>query len=175
LPYKHSPEDRLKRYKESLEKMAKEEGRNLKLTKDAPKTSQPKTTRTTNPVKAAPKKVEPKEPQFKPPQVLVSPAKKELGESIATVRKAPKTLSDAKVKELNGRNLLMLRVRHRSIESSLREIKKRRDTLEAQLKSKFIDKKKYREEMDALVEEGRSLLVEKERVEKEMKKLKQDK
>ena len=68
----------------------------------------------------------------------------------------------------------MLRVRHRSIESSLREIKKRRETLEAQLKSKFIDKKKYKEEMAALVAEGRSLLVEKERVEKEMKKLKED-
>ncbi|MHA2146808.1 MAG: hypothetical protein ACXAB0_15290, partial [Candidatus Thorarchaeota archaeon] len=59
-------------------------------------------------------------------------------------------------------------------DSALREIKKRRETLEAQLKSKFIDKKKYKEEMAALVEEGRSLLVDKERVEKEMKKLKQD-
>jgi hypothetical protein len=174
LPFKHSPKDRLKRYKESLEKMAKEEGRNLKLTKPERKTSEPKSNRTTNPVKAAPRKIEPKEPQFKPPQVLVSPAKKELGESIATVRKAPKELSDAKIKELNGRNLLMLRVRHRSIESSIREIKKRRETLEAQLKSKFIDKKKYKEEMAALVAEGRSLLVEKERVEKEMKKLKED-
>jgi hypothetical protein len=174
LPYEHSPEDRLKRYKASLEKMAKEEGRNLKLTKQETKTSQPKNTRTTNPVKSAPSKVEPEEPQFKPPQVLVSPAKKELGESIATVRKSPKALSEAKIKELNGRNLLMLRVRHRSIESSLREIKKRRQTLEAQLKSKFIDKKKYKEEMAALVAEGRSLLVEKERVEKEMKKLKED-
>jgi hypothetical protein len=154
--------------------MAKEEGRNLKLTKQETKTSQPKNTRTTNPVKSAPSKVEPEEPQFKPPQVLVSPAKKELGESIATVRKSPKALSEAKIKELNGRNLLMLRVRHRSIESSLREIKKRRQTLEAQLKSKFIDKKKYKEEMAALVAEGRSLLVEKERVEKEMKKLKED-
>lgn len=174
MPFKHSPKDRLKRYKESLEKMAKEEGRNLKLTKQETKSSQPKNIRTTNPVKAAPREAELKEPQFKPPQVLVSPAKKELGESIATVRKAPKALSDAKMKELNGRNLLMLRVRHRSIESSLREIKKRRETLEAQLKSKFIDKKKYKEEMAALVAEGRSLLVEKERVEKEMKKLKED-
>ena len=154
--------------------MAKEEGRNLKLNKQETKTSQPKKTRTTNPVKSAPSKVESEEPQFKPPQVLVSPAKKELGESIATVRKSPKALSETKIKELNGRNLLMLRVRHRSIESSLREIKKRRQTLEAQLKSKFIDKKKYKEEMAALVAEGRSLLVEKERVEKEMKKLKEE-
>jgi hypothetical protein len=127
-----------------------------------------------NPVRSAPSKVESKEPEFKPPQVLVSPAKKELGEAIATVRKAPKALSEAKIKELNGRNLLMLRVRHRSIDSSLRDIKKRRETLQAQLKSKFIDKKKFQEEMAALVKEGRSLLVEKERVEKEMKKLKQD-
>jgi hypothetical protein len=174
LPFEHSPEERLKRYKANLDKMAKKEGRNLKSTKQKLKTSQPKNERTTNPVKAPPSKVEPKEPQFKPPQVLVSPAKKELGESIATVRKASKTFSEAKVKELNGRNLLMLRVRHRSIDSALREIKKRRETLEAQLKSKFIDKKKYKEEMAALVEEGRSLLVDKERVEKEMKKLKQD-
>jgi copper chaperone CopZ len=175
LPYKHSPEDRLKRYKASLDKMAEEEGRNLKLTKQVQKTTQPKNERIVNPVKTDVKKVKPADPKFKPPQVLVSPAKKELGESIATVRKDSKTLSDAKIKELDGRNLLMLKVRLRSIESSLRDIKKRRETLEAQLKSKFIDKKKFQEEMAALVEEGRSLLVEKERVEKEMKKLKQDK
>jgi hypothetical protein len=172
LPYEHSPEERLKRYKKSLDKMAQEEGRNLKSTKHVTKTSQPKKDETVNPVKTSARKTDPKEPQSKPPQVLVSPAKKELGESIATVRKAPKTLSDAKIKELDGRNLLMLKVRHRSIDSALREIKKRRETLELQLKSKFIDKKKYQEEMTALVEEGRSLLVEKERVEKEMKKLK---
>lgn len=154
--------------------MAKGEGRNLKSTKQVQKKSQPKNERTVNPVRTTVRKSEPSEPQFKPPQVLVSPAKKELGESIATVRKDPKTLSDAKIKELDGRNLLMLRVRHRSIDSALREIKKRRETLEAQLKSKFIDKKKYKEDMAALVEEGRSLLVDKERVEKEMKKLKQD-
>jgi hypothetical protein len=174
LPYKHSPEDRLKRYKASLDKMAKEEGRNLKSTKHVQKVSQPKNERTVNPVKATVRKVDPSEPQHRPPQVLVSPSKKELGESIATVKKAPKTLSDAKIKELDGKNLLMLRVRYRSIESSLREIKKKRETLEAQLKSKFIDKKQYQKDMAALVEEGRSLLFEKERVEKEMKNLKQD-
>lgn len=172
LPFEHSPEERLKRYKASLDKMAEKEGRNLKSTKQVHKSSQPKNERTVNPVRAPPSKVEPEEPQFKPPQVLVSPAKKELGESIATVRKNPKTLSVAKIKELDGRNLLMLKVRHRSIESSLREIKKRRETLEVQLKSKFITKKQYQEEMAALVEQGRSLLVDKERVEKEMARLK---
>ena len=174
MPYEHSPEERLKRYKASLEKMAKKEGRNLKLTKQVQKTPEPKKERTVNPVKPIPRKIPAKEQQFKPPQVLVSPAKKEMGDSIATVRKAPKTLSEARIKELNGRNLLMLRVRLRSIESALRDIKKRRETLEAQLKSKFIDKKKYQEEMSALVAEGRKLLVDKERVEKEMKNLKRD-
>ncbi len=174
MPSKHSPEDRLRRYKESLEKMAKEEGRNLKFTKHETKSTQPKDDRTTNPVRVSTGKSVDDEPKFKPPQVLVSPAKKELGESIATVRKAPKTISDAKLKELDGRNLLMLKVRHRSLESALREIKKRRETLEAQLMTKFIDREKYREEMTALVAEGRKLLVEKERVEKEMKALKQD-
>ena len=175
MPYKHSPEERLKRYKDSLEKMAKEEGRNLKFTKPVQKTKETKKKKTVNPVKAAPKEEEAKKQQVKPPQVLVSPAKKELGETIATVRKAPKDLSEAKIKELNGRNLLMLKVRLRSIESALRDIKKRRQTLEAQLKSKFIDKKKYQEEMSALVAEGRKLLVDKERVEKEIKSIKQDK
>ena len=175
MPYKHSPEERLKRYKASLDKMAKEEGRNLKTTKQVQKTPEPKSEKETNPVRGDPSKGKTKKPQFKPPQVLVSPAKKELGESIATVRKSPKTLTEAKIKELDGRNLVMLRVRLRSIESGLRDIKKRRQTLEAQLKSKFIDRKKYQEEMSALVAEGRKLLVEKERVEKEMKKLKRDK
>ncbi|MFW9963229.1 MAG: hypothetical protein ACFFCX_06685 [Candidatus Sifarchaeia archaeon] len=154
--------------------MAKEEGRNLKFTEQEMKISPPTDHKITNPVKPSPQKIEPKGKPIKPPQVLVSPAKKELGESIATVRKAPKTISDAKFKDLDGKNLLMLRVRHRSIESALQEIKKRRATIEAQLKSKFITKKKYREEMAALVDEGRSLLVEKERVEKEMKKLKRN-
>ncbi|MFW9806680.1 MAG: hypothetical protein ACFFFK_08130 [Candidatus Thorarchaeota archaeon] len=171
MPYEHSPEERLKRYKANLDKMAEEEGRNLKFTKETHKTAQVKDERTTNPVKAGPKKTVSKEKQSRPPQVLVSPAKKELGESMTTVRKSSKTLSEAKIKELDGRNLLMLKVRLRSIESGLRDIKKRRGTLEAQLKSKFIDKKKYQEEMEALVAEGRKLLVEKERVEKEMKNL----
>jgi len=153
--------------------MAKKEGRNLKSTKQVKKTPEVKNERTVNPVKPVPRKIKAEEPQFKPPQVLVSPAKKEMGDSIATVRKTPKTLSEAKIKELNGRNLLLLKVRLRSIESALREIKKRRETLEAQLKSKFIDKKKYQEEMSALVAEGRKLLVDKERVEKEMKALNQ--
>ncbi|MFW9810057.1 MAG: hypothetical protein ACFFE6_11835, partial [Candidatus Thorarchaeota archaeon] len=73
-----------------------------------------------------------------------------------------------------GRNLLMLKVRARSIESSLQDIKKRRETLEAQLRSKFISKKQYQEEMTALVAEGRRLLVEKERVDKEMARLKRE-
>lgn len=174
MPYEHSPNERLKRYKASLEKMAKEEGRNLKFTKETQKPTQLKDKRTTNPVKTDRKKGEREEKQSKPPQVLVSPAKKELGESMTTVRKSTKTLSEVKIKELDGRNLLMLKVRLRSIESALRDIKKRRGTLEAQLKSKFIDKKKYQEEMEALVAEGRKLLVEKESVEKEMKRLKRE-
>jgi hypothetical protein len=171
LPYEHSPEERLKRYKASLDKMAKEEGRNLKSTKDVPKKPESKDKETVNPVKAKPKKTQSKERQVKPPQELVSPAKKELGEAIATVRKSPKASSKAEDKELDGRNFLMLKVRLGSIDSGLREIKKRRESLEAQVKSKYIDRKKYQEEMTALVAEGRKLLVEKERVEKEMKQL----
>jgi hypothetical protein len=171
LPYEHSPEERLKRYKASLDKMAKEEGRNLKTTKPTKKNpdnsvKRQLTQRTT--VEKSLRKVG----KPKPPQVTESPAKKELRESIATVRTTKKTMSDTKIKEIDGRNLLMLRVRHRSIESGLKDIKKRRETLEAQLRSKFITKKQYREEMAALVAEGRKLLVDKERVEKEMARLK---
>ncbi|MFW9787719.1 MAG: hypothetical protein ACFFE2_04910 [Candidatus Thorarchaeota archaeon] len=171
MPFEHSPEERLKRYKASLDKMAKEEGRNLKTTKQKMKTSKQKGEKAPNPVKQVPRKVKSPDPQHKPPQVLVSPAKKELRTAGVSIRKS---LTDAKVKEIDGRNLVMLKVRLRSIDSSLRDIKKRRDTLEAQLKSKFIDKERYRKEMDALVDEGRTLLVERERVEKEMKKLKQE-
>ncbi len=67
MPYEHSPEERLKRYKQSLEKMAKEEGRNLKFTKQETKTSQPKIDRVINPVKAAPKKVNLSEFKIKVP------------------------------------------------------------------------------------------------------------
>jgi hypothetical protein len=173
LPYEHSPEERLKRYKASLEKMAKKEGRNLKTT--APKKKNTETsvkkqmTHRTTVEKTVRKVGKPK-----PPQITESPSKKELRESISTVRKSSKTMSSAKIKEIDGRNLLMLRVRHRSIESALRDIKKRRETLEAQLRSKFITKKQYQEEMASLVAEGRTLLVDKERVEKEMARLKSD-
>ncbi|MFW9893010.1 MAG: hypothetical protein ACFFFO_12445 [Candidatus Thorarchaeota archaeon] len=173
MPYEHSPEERLKRYKASLEKMAKEEGRNLKTTSQDKKSSDSPskgTTSTRTEVEKTVKKVS----RPKPPQVTVSPAKKELRESIATVRKSTKSLSESKIKEIDGRNLLMLKVRARSIESSLQDIKKRRETLEAQLRSKFISKKQYQEEMTALVAEGRRLLVEKERVDKEMARLKRE-
>ena len=171
MPYEHSPEERLKRYKASLDLLAKKEGRNLKTTAQMKNTSDvstkgPATERTT--VDKTVKRVG----KPKPPQVVVSPSKKELLESSSTFRKPTKILSDAKIKEIDGRNQLMLKVRHRSIESSLREIKKRRETLEAQLKSKFITKKQYQEEISALVAEGRSLLVDKERVEKEIARLK---
>lgn len=151
--------------------MAKAEGRNLKTTAQVKKNTSPHTSSAISDRTTVDKTVR-KVGKPKPPQVTVSPAKKELRESIATVRKSTKTLSDAKIKEIDGRNLLMLRVRQRSIESSLREIKKRRETLEVQLRSKFITKKQYQEEMTALVAEGRSLLVEKERVDKEMARLK---
>ncbi|MFW9869834.1 MAG: hypothetical protein ACFFEL_09430 [Candidatus Thorarchaeota archaeon] len=153
--------------------MAKEEGRNLKTTSQDKKSSDSPskgTTSTRTEVEKTVKKVS----RPKPPQVTVSPAKKELRESIATVRKSTKSLSESKIKEIDGRNLLMLKVRARSIESSLQDIKKRRETLEAQLRSKFISKKQYQEEMTALVAEGRRLLVEKERVDKEMARLKRE-
>ena len=171
MPYEHSPEERLKRYKASLDKMAKKEGRNLKTTQQTKKkpegpVKKPETQKTSL------DKTVRKVGKPKPPQVTESPSKKELRESIATVRSPKKTMSDSKIKEIDGRNLLMLRVRHRSIESALKDIKKRRETLELQLKSKFITKKQYQEEMAALVAEGRKLLVDKERVEKEMSRLK---
>ena len=171
MPYEHSPEERLKRYRASLDKLAKKEGRNLKTTAQVKKNADSSHKGTSSERTTVDKTVRPVG-KPKPPQVLVSPAKQELRESIATVRKSSKVMSDAKIKEIDGRNLIMLRVRQRSIESALRDIKKRRETLEAQLKSKFITKKQYQEEMAALVEEGRSLLVDKERVEKEMARLK---
>ncbi len=171
MPYEHSPEERLKRYKASLDLLAKKEGKNLKTTAQMKNTSDVSTKGSATERTTVDKTVK-RVGKPKPPQVVVSPSKKELLESTGTVRKQPKILSDAKIKEINGRNQLMLRVRHRSIESSLREIKKRRETLEAQLKSKFITKKQYQEEISALVAEGRSLLVDKERVEKEMARLK---
>lgn len=151
--------------------MAKKEGKNLKTTSQVKKNDsigKKQVTQRTSFDKSVRRVGKPK-----PPQMIESPSKKELRESIATVRKSRKTMSDAKIKDISGRNLIMLQVRQRSIESSLKEIKKRRETLEAQLKSKFITKKQYRDEMAALVAEGRTLLVDKERVEKEMARLKE--
>jgi hypothetical protein len=172
LPYEHSPEERLKRYKASLDKLAKKEGRNLKTTKYVKKNSETTVKRPMSEKTKVEKTVVKKVGKPKPPQMTESPAKKELRESIATVI-TRKTLSPARIKEIDGRNLLMLKVRQRSNESALKEIKKRRETLEAQLKSKFITKKQYKEEMAALVAEGKKLLVDKERVAKEMARLRE--
>jgi hypothetical protein len=159
-----TPEERLKKYKENLTKMALLEGRELKLTN--PVKSQKSTSM--SPLDTRPSRESGKREaveNIRPPQVLVSPSKRELRESIISSRKKGdefKTSLDRKT----GRNRVMLKAREKAIDGSLSEIKNKRSMLELQLKKKMISKDEYDRRMKLLVEEGQRLLREKAGIDK---------
>lgn len=158
-----TPEERLKKYKKRLAKMAKEEGRDKlanpvkvegEVVKREPPTPQPA------PVDA------PIGPRPKPPTVLESPAKRELRES-QVVKKRRETL----LKKLDGkgsRSRVMLRARQKAIDNQLQEIKSRKSMLELQYKRKVIDRIEYDSRMKLLVQEGKDLLKEKAEIDKSL-------
>ena len=156
-----TPEERLKKYKERLEKMAQSEGRGSKIASPI-KTEKPVVKREPQPAPID----APIGPRPKPPTVLESPAKRELRES-----QVVKKRRDALVKKLEGtggRNRVMLKAREKAIDNQLQEIKSRKSMLELQYKRKVIDRAEYAQRMALLVKEGRDLLKEKSEIDESL-------
>jgi len=144
-----TPEERLKKYKENLAKMARSDESD-----EIEETSAPSI------------KLESKSSTARPPQVLESPAKKELRES-KVVKKRREALY-AKLESKSGKSKIMLRAREKAIKNQLQEIKSRKSTLELQYKRKVIDRGEYERRMKLLVSEGKDLLIEKAAIDKSL-------
>jgi len=168
LANESTPEERLRKYKESLAKMALSEGKTLKLSNpikspkplDTPKTSDITPSLTSRSVKE----------NIRPPQVLVSPSKRELRESIVSSRKKTGDEFRTPLEDKAGRNRVMMKARLKAIDGSLQEIKNRRSMLELQFKKKMVSKDEYDKRMRMLVEEGQRLLREKAEIDKALAK-----
>lgn len=162
---KETPEERLKKYKERIAKMAQSEGRESKLINPI-KIEKPIVKREPPP-QPAPKDA-PIGPRPKPPTILESPAKRELRESMVVKKKREALFS--KLESKGGKNRIMLRAREKAIKNQLQEIKNRKSTLELQYKRKVIDRGEYERRMKLLVKEGRDLLIEKGQIDKTLAK-----
>ncbi len=163
LVNEETPEERLKKYKERLEKMAQAEGRDSKLTN--PIKSEKEVVKREPPPQPAPIDAS-IGPRPKPPPVLESPAKRELRES-QVVKKRRDALY-AKLESKGGKNLIMLKAREKAIANQLQEIKNRKSMLERQYKRKTIDKREYESRVKLLVTEGQDLLKEKVKIDKKL-------
>jgi hypothetical protein len=163
-----TPEERLRKYKESLAKMALAEGKTLKLSNPL-KTKKLSDTPTSTLVMPEATTPLPKT-NIRPPQILVSPSKRELRESMISSRIKKGDESRTSLEKKVGRDRIMAKAREKAITSSLQDIKSRKSMLELQLKRKMIAKDEYDKRMKSLVDEGQRLLREKAEVDKALAK-----
>ena len=161
-----TPEERLKKYKESLAKMAHDEGLDSKLDSQIEE-EEKEVVKREPPPESASKEV-PVGPKPAPPRTLESPAKKELRES-QVVKKRRDELVE-RLRSTSGKSRVMLKARAKAIDSQLREIKNEKENLELQYKRKVIDHAEYDQRMDLLVKEGHELLKEKSEIDKSLAK-----
>jgi hypothetical protein len=162
---KLSPEERLKRYKAYLKKMAEKEGRELSATKSVQEVIS-KSAEVDRPHGAYDRPREPPKHTKVKRQSLVSPSKRELDElkkAVAAKARAKKTVV------LSGRSLSMLRVRSRALAKALTGMKVRREKLERRHDRGVIDQNEYQRELAKLVSEGHELLREKTEIDEEIK------
>ena len=162
-----TPEERLKRYKEQLAKMAESENRDLKF-------SNPVKVKETSPKddSETPKAVDDSPPNRNPspPRTLVSPAKRELRESMVVSSRAKRDALLSKPSDKDSKNKIMMKARIKAIESKLQDIKSRKSMIELQYKRKMISKSEYEKRMEILVREGKELLREKAEIDKSLSK-----
>jgi len=164
LPNEETPEERLKRYKENLAKMAKDEGRDIEHVNQI-KEEKEVVKQKTPPPQPAPIEA-PIGPRPSPPRTLESPAKKELRESQVVKKRREDLLK--RLGSTGGKNRIMLKARQKAIDNQLREIKDKKSILELQYKRKVIDRKEYERRMDLLVKEGHELLKEKAEIDESL-------
>ena len=147
MPDESTPKDRLRKYKEDLARMAESEGRSLKLAEDTEE----------SPV------VPIDLPTQGPPKVLESPSKREMREATPLGRRSRRERDSGFAKDR-----MMLRARERAINSSLRDLKERKERLELVYKRKLISREEFERRKDELTEEGQNLLKEKAEVDRQL-------
>ena len=161
---KSTPEERLKRYKEQLKKLAESENRDLKLTN--PVKTKKVATLETQPSSSPPDTINLNPASPSPPQTLVSPSKRELRESMVVKSKSKREALVSKLSDKEGKNKIMLKARIKAIDSKLKDIKSRREMIELQYKRGMINRGDYEKRMKILVSEGQELLREKAEIDK---------
>jgi hypothetical protein len=168
LENESTPEERLRKYKESLAKMALSEGKTLKSSNvvKAKKSSEAVTTTSPTSQPSIPASKE----NIRPPQVLISPSKRELRESMISSRKKTGDEFRTDLGKRGGRDRVMLKARAKAIDGTLQDIKNRRSILELQFKKKMVAKDEYDKRIQLLVEEGQRLLREKAEIDKSLSK-----
>ncbi len=158
-----TPEERLKKYKKRIAKMAQSEGRESKLANHI-EIEKPIVKREPPPIP----KDAPIGPRPKPPPVLESPAKRELRESQVVKKRREALLS--KLESKSGKSRIMLKAREKAIDSQLKKMKSKKSKLELQYKRKVIDRDEYERRMAILVSTGHDLLKEKAEIDKTLAK-----
>jgi hypothetical protein len=167
LANEKTPEERLKKYKERLAKMAQDEGRDIKLDSQYDE-EEKEIVKWEPPSPDSASKEVPIEAKPSPPRTLESPAKKELRESQVVKKRREKLVK--RLGSSSGKNRIMLKARQKAIDNQLREIKNDKELLELQFKRKVIDRTEYEQRMDLLVKEGHELLKEKAEIDKSLAK-----
>lgn len=200
-----TPQERLKRYKEYLRKLAQNEGRVLKCcvpekssdlkvtekdkasiprseTKSKPKGTMRRETSTMS-SKSIPKdsgktiesiseptseshRVRPTFKVKRDPNQFVSPAKRELREAGIDLPSKTPLVPEGTTPE---RKRVMLKVKQRSIESRLIQLKRERDTLERDFSRGRISDEYYRRSLTRIIKDSGELLKDKKQIEDEMK------
>ncbi len=156
MPEESKPEERLRKYKKLIAEMAAADGKSP----DSLEAS-------IDDFEEVPEEDGSTAPSG-PPRDLQSPAKREL-EGLAHSRgsrafgRELRSLSESPEKDR-----MMLRARELAIQSSLRDIKSRKETLELLLKRKMITRKEYEMRRESIVKEGQALLREKAEIDKKL-------
>jgi hypothetical protein len=152
VPENKTPEERLRDYKKELARMAEAEGRSLKSTQER---------------EAIPDDEEIEQtPAQGPPRVLESPAKRELRE--ASPPNGERTAKRGTRSSGFAKDRMLLMARERAINSSLRDLKERKERLELVYKRKLIGRDEFERRKQELTEEGQKLLQEKAEVDRQL-------
>lgn len=158
-----TPEERLRRYKEQLQKMAESENRDLKFSNIVRINDDKQQGTSTREIEAEAVKTKSLKTSESPspPQTLVSPSKRELRESMVVSSKSTRDAVAKRIADKDSKNKILMKARIKAIDSKLQDIKSRRSMIQLQYKRGLIDQSEYEKRMEILVAEGRELIKEK--------------
>lgn len=158
-----TPQERLKKYKKDLAKLAEEENGSISKRARAEKV---KNTAPAKPVKPRKAVVAPG-----PPRQLISPSKLELREARTIIGKTKKPSPMRLDKSKDQKKLVRLRIRAKSFESMWKNVRNKRDRLEKKYERGFVGEKEYKKQLTSFVNEGHELLSKKAKIDREIRAL----